>query len=70
MGSKAKQKRIHPVYCAWCQAEGIKTIVGWSTIEGSHGVCKYHFKQVLREADHVQAKSCHARIPHPVPGPA
>jgi len=62
MGSKAKQKRIHPVYCAWCQAEGISTIVNWSTIEGSHGVCPFHKKQVVREANRVQAKPCHARI--------
>lgn len=34
---------LYPVECAWCRTErGVQSIVGWSTIEGSHSICERH----------------------------
>lgn len=29
----------HPVLCSWCGPAGRTTIVGYSSVEGSHGIC-------------------------------
>ena len=42
----------YPVYCVWCQQEGILTQVNESTIENSFGVCMYHFLLQLEISNH------------------
>lgn len=41
-----------PVKCAWCEAEGNETIIGYCAAENSHGICGKHSRAVraaLRE---------------------
>uniref|UniRef100_A0A6M3ITM3 Uncharacterized protein n=1 Tax=viral metagenome TaxID=1070528 RepID=A0A6M3ITM3_9ZZZZ len=40
-----------PVYCAWCQAEGILTRVGWKDCENSSGICARHYREAMRELE-------------------
>lgn len=46
---------LFPIRCAWCEAEGRRhTIVGWSRVRGSHGICDYHRKRLERQDKHVR----------------
>ena len=36
----------YPILCAWCEREGKRTVVGWSTVEGSHGICERHEREL------------------------
>ncbi len=29
----------YPVYCAWCLKGGVRLIIGWAIVSGSHGIC-------------------------------
>jgi len=31
--------KVYPVYCAWCEKKGVRTIVNWKEVEGSSGIC-------------------------------
>ena len=39
-----------PVVCAWCEARGIRTVVGYTTVYGSHGICNECAEQMVRDA--------------------
>jgi hypothetical protein len=41
--------KSHPVICAWCKAEGKTTVVGYSAVPDSHGICKRHLACLMRE---------------------
>lgn len=43
-GLIAQAKSRHPVMCAWCLAEGRRTVVDRSIVRGSHGICPEHLK--------------------------
>lgn len=30
----------YPVVCAWCAAEGRETVIGTTSVAGSHGICR------------------------------
>lgn len=47
-----KDATLFPVFCAWC--EGRKTIVGWSTVPNSHGVCRKHEKELNRQTEELR----------------
>lgn len=40
------RKKMYPRICLWCKKKGIHTIVGYSEIENSHGMCKKCEKEV------------------------
>jgi len=40
--SKKKNEKRYPVLCPWCTSEGRRTVVGWSTVRGSSGICAAH----------------------------
>lgn len=46
LGSTGEPRVLYPIYCAWCTDR--KTIVGWSPVKGSDGICDYHRKQLDR----------------------
>ena len=50
---KTKTVKKFPIFCAWCKKR--PTIVGWSTVEGSHGICRFHQKQLERHAQKLKA---------------
>lgn len=52
--TKAAEK--FPVFCAWCEREERPTIVGWSTVEGSHGVCRFHEKELKRQIQKLEVE--------------
>lgn len=31
---------LFPVLCSWCEARGRRTIVEWSEVENSSGICR------------------------------
>ena len=39
-----------PVLCAWCEKEGTRTVIGLSTVEGSHGICQQHLAGMREQA--------------------
>jgi len=39
-------KNKYPVLCAWCSARGIKTIMHYSSVKDSHGICE-NCKKIL-----------------------
>lgn len=40
----------YEVLCPWCQAKGRRTRVGWSTVEGSSGICDECLGDLREEA--------------------
>jgi len=42
--------QLFPVLCAWCEKEGRETVINWTTVPGSHGICKAHGKRMMAEA--------------------
>ena len=44
------RERRYPVLCAWCAAEGKRRVVGWTAVEGSHGICVDHRLELLKDA--------------------
>lgn len=45
------------VICAWCEKEGIETVIG--IIEGpeteiSHGICEQHQEEMLKEIEQIK----------------
>lgn len=40
------QEKLYPRICLWCKKKGIHTVVGYSEIENSHGICKECEKEV------------------------
>ena len=43
------KKPSWPVLCAWCEAEGVKTILKLREKAGSHGICKMHSEHMIRQ---------------------
>lgn len=43
-------KKCYPMPCAWCLAEGKQTVVAYSEVEGSHGMCQRHADEFLEQA--------------------
>ena len=41
---------VYPAKCPWCTAKGKETIVGWTTVEGSSGICPDCSREMRREA--------------------
>lgn len=39
----------YPVVCSWCQAEDKRTVVDYSVVKGSHGICEKHSRELLGE---------------------
>ena len=39
----------YPVKCAWCEKEGWVTVLYWSPVKGSHGICQYHQSELKAE---------------------
>ena len=39
----------HPVYCAWCLDKGIKTIIKYSTVKDSHGICQLCMNKYMKK---------------------
>jgi hypothetical protein len=50
-----KQQKRFPITCPWCEREGRPTIVGWSAVRGSHGICPFHKKALERQARELKA---------------
>jgi len=46
----------HPVYCAWCEADGRENIINWAGVKNSHGVCPEHRQALRAEAEIRLAK--------------
>lgn len=44
----SKKEKKYPMLCSWCWEEGTRTVVGWSTVKGSHGICPAHKDAMLR----------------------
>lgn len=44
---QAKAPVLYPVLCAWCEKEGVRTVVNWGLAKNSHGICEKHMAQVL-----------------------
>lgn len=51
-----KKSQTYPVLCAWCEAEGVRTVLGYASVEGSHGICPRH-AEGLREQARRYAKA-------------
>lgn len=49
----------YPRLCAWCEAEGMRTIVGYTTIEHSSGICAEHLAQLNAESSKLKAEQKH-----------
>lgn len=53
MKEVTKNNYSYPVYCAWCLPN--LTLVGWSPVQNSHGICKFCkddvFKRELKRSD-------------------
>ena len=45
----------YPVVCAWCNAEGVRNVLYHTTVEHSHGICKRHAAELMRQAREVWA---------------
>lgn len=45
----------YPVLCAWCERDGRRTRLGWSTVAHSHGICTEHQAQL--RAQHARIKA-------------
>jgi hypothetical protein len=41
-----KRPTYYPVLCAWCEAEGVRTVLRYTTVEHSSGICKGHLAQL------------------------
>ena len=39
----------YPVYCSWCKKKGIKTVVNWIEIPGSHRICDACHADMMRQ---------------------
>ena len=46
----------YPVLCAWCLKLGRDTVVNYTTIEHSHGICQPCAEQVYRELEAFKAR--------------
>ena len=53
-GGQIKERFMvkYPIKCAWCKSQ---RIVGWSTVEHSHGICIKHKEMVLKKANELRA---------------
>ncbi len=51
MVKKRDTKREFQILCAWCLSEGKKTVVGRSSVEGSHGICRRHEKSLKKRKE-------------------
>ena len=40
---------LYPTLCAWCK--DVQTIVGWATVQGSHGICERHVTELVQGRD-------------------
>ena len=45
----------YPVYCSWCEKKGIKTVVNWIEVPGSHGICGACHADMMRDLAAVRA---------------
>jgi len=54
----------YPVKCAWCEKEGWVTVLYWSTVKGSHGICQYHQSEMKAEVAQLCSEPT---TPSPVP---
>ena len=45
------EKLLYPVLCAWCEKEGVRTVVRWVEYPHSHGICEMHAEEVRREIE-------------------
>ncbi len=34
-----RENATYPVLCAWCDRKGKRTLIKWSSVEGSFGIC-------------------------------
>lgn len=41
----------YPVFCVWCEAKGIRTVISHSPVQGSHGICPDCREQMNKDAD-------------------
>lgn len=41
----------YPKLCAWCAAEGVRTVTGYTTVERSSGICGRHLAEVNAELE-------------------
>ena len=39
---------LYPTLCAWCQSEDAQTIVGWTSVRGTHGICEKHWTELVK----------------------
>jgi hypothetical protein len=44
------------VRCPWCDAEGKRTVVGYTTVEHSFGICEVHHAKMRREIDGLERR--------------
>lgn len=49
----------YPVLCAWCLKAGRETIVNWSPVAHSHGICPEHQDALRREIAEIKAKGAY-----------
>lgn len=58
----------YPVLCAWCEEQGRRTVVGYTTAKQSHGICPEHGKALLLEYEaSIAARRKENATPTPSP---
>ena len=48
--NEEKTPIMWPVTCPWCEREGKRTVVDYSTVPHSSGICPRHNRETRREA--------------------
>lgn len=43
------QTQLHPMHCAWCREQGVTRVIGWTSCEGSDGICREHYVEMVGE---------------------
>ncbi|MDY7035547.1 MAG: hypothetical protein SV375_05210 [Thermodesulfobacteriota bacterium] len=46
----------YPQTCSWCEKEGIVTIVGYTSIEGSNRICDRHAREMEEQVAAIMAQ--------------
>ena len=56
-GIEQKNMEKYPVYCSWCEKKGIKTVVNWTEVPGSSGICVPCNEDMMMELAALRAAS-------------
>jgi len=50
-------ERKYPVLCAWCLEKGRETIVNWSEVANSHGICEECSAVLRLECERIRVRN-------------